>query len=36
MRNCAGCRCVIGTVFWTVLVDAETGKPLAYLDLDPY
>lgn len=25
-----------GTVFWTVLIDAETGKPLAYLDLDPY
>jgi hypothetical protein len=23
-------------VFWTVLVDAETGKPLAYFNLDPY
>lgn len=22
--------------FWTVLVDAETGKPLAYFNLDPY
>jgi len=23
-------------VFWTVLIDAESAKPLAYFDLDPY
>jgi hypothetical protein len=23
-------------VFWTVLIDAETGQPLAYFNLDPY
>ncbi|MEO8061713.1 MAG: TfpX/TfpZ family type IV pilin accessory protein [Pseudomonadota bacterium] len=23
-------------IFWTVLVDAESGRPLGYFDLDPY
>jgi hypothetical protein len=23
-------------IFWTVLVDADSGKPLAYFDVDPY
>jgi hypothetical protein len=23
-------------VFWTVLIDVESGRPLAYFDLDPY
>jgi len=22
--------------FWTALIDSESGKPLAYIDLDPY
>jgi hypothetical protein len=22
--------------FWTAILDAATGKPVAYIDLDPY
>ena len=36
MHGYGGCRCSHRKGFWTALIDTDNGKPVAYVDFDPY